>query len=444
MKGIVYLLLLIVFAFPMLLREGVISRFIGLTPEVLSLIASVVIAIRYAKTRRLIVHFKYLIAGSLFLIIAAFGVILNDINPGAIFAGIREYFKYVPFFIVHAVVVFSQEEVARQLKWVLGLSLLQFPVVVYQRFVQFAGTESGDPMRGTLSTSSSLSVVLICAVAMVIAFFLRRQLSRWAMITITVLLFVPTTLNETKATLVLLPIAAAIPAVIGTGGGRRTWRFMSTTVLAAALVTVYVGVYDELFRTSGRTITEFLSEGGQGGIGEYLYKGAGRAESLDSVWSDVGRIDALVLAWENLSDDIGTLALGRGLGSVYLGRVGQLSGEEAEKYVMLGATISSASNIVWEIGIGGAIVALAGCFLIFQDARMLSGAPGSLGALGSGWAAVTAIFVVGLFYKNFLHFNEIGYLFAYFSGYIAAARLRWETNKRAGIVLNGGFGSGAV
>ena len=55
--------------------------------------------------------------------------------------------------------------------------------------------------------SSMLSIFLICVVAVLMGMYLRKQITGKALAVLFLLLLIPTTINETKGTLVLLPIA---------------------------------------------------------------------------------------------------------------------------------------------------------------------------------------------------------------------------------------------
>ena len=321
MKIIIYLLFLIVFSFDILLREGVISRSIAMVPEVLSLTTCVMILVRVSRTKQLLIHPKYVIIFGLFATIAILGIILNHVPAGAIFAGIREYFKYFPFFLVPAAFEFSEQEINRQLKIVLGLALLQLPVVVYQRFVEFAGDLSGDNMRGTLNDSGTLSIVLLSVMAVVISFYLRKHLNRSVVLGILLILFLPTTLNETKVTLFLLPLVLIMPAYMTAKGFGRVKKVLPMIGMGMILMIGFVGIYNQYYRTSGETIGKFVENRG---VESYLFRGAKRGKIQNGALREIGRFDAIVLGFEHISSDIIKLIFGVGIGNLYQGTFGKI------------------------------------------------------------------------------------------------------------------------
>src|SRR5690606_8850613 len=92
------------------------------------------------------------------------------------------------------------------------LLLVQVPLAVYQRFFSFQNKmHTGDVVTGTVSGSHALSILLISCVSILAVLYLKRRLSLMPLLVATGFLLLPTMLNETKATLVMLPIAMLAP-----------------------------------------------------------------------------------------------------------------------------------------------------------------------------------------------------------------------------------------
>ena len=88
----------------------------------------------------------------------------------------RTFILGLPFFFLPAVYKFSDRDIAKQFKFLLICTIIQLPVAVYQRFIESKGLLSGDAVRGTLNNSSTLSVFLVCAIALLLAFLYTGQL----------------------------------------------------------------------------------------------------------------------------------------------------------------------------------------------------------------------------------------------------------------------------
>src|SRR5690606_3047772 len=131
---------------------------------------------------------------------------------GAVVAGLRNYFQVLPFLLLPAVHPFTRKDLKLQVVCLLGLLVIQSPLAVYQRFVQFAHRmHPGDPVAGMTTSSGVLSLLMICAIVVLLALYLRKTLSFPVMVAAVAAFFLPTTLNETKSTLILLPLAVLLP-----------------------------------------------------------------------------------------------------------------------------------------------------------------------------------------------------------------------------------------
>src|SRR5690606_20079669 len=128
--------------------------------------------------------------------------------------------------------------------------------------VQFADAmHSGDPVRGTLTTSSGMSLFLLAAITGVVILFLRGKLKLGALLLAAAWLFLPTTINETKATLFLLPAALLGPALLMRGGKRTLRRLLPLAAVGALAIVAFVGVYNYFiqFREYPDAIGDFIT-----------------------------------------------------------------------------------------------------------------------------------------------------------------------------------------
>ncbi|MGI9304295.1 MAG: hypothetical protein ACR2RB_16565 [Gammaproteobacteria bacterium] len=428
MKLIVYLLLISLFVTEYIAGlAGSAGRAIAWVPEMLSLAALILIVLRVIATKQFLVHPKYVVFFALFVLHVIAGVILNAVQPGAIVQGLRVYLKFFPFFLLPAVYLFSDQEMKNQLRLILLLAVLQFPIVIYQRFVLSAGLETGDYVVGSLGVSSILSIFLISTVAVLLPFLLNRRLNPILFVVLLFLLLAPTTLNETKGSFFLLPFAFVVPAIAFAAARRRIMIVLPVLAAGTLLMAAFLSVYNLSlgWREQGRSLTEFLDDKK---FIEYLYRESegNKAFMEKAVEDEVGRIDSYILAWKTLSRDFSKLLLGLGIGNVGPSFSRYLKGEYSERYAHLGPKISSISYLMWEVGLIGLALSLLGCYLVFGDARRLAFAPGVAGTFAQGWLAVVVIYVLSLAYKNILGFNVIGYLFWYFSGYVAVNALQWR------------------
>ena len=87
------------------------------------------------------------------------------------------------------------------------------------------------------------------------------------------------------------------------------------------------------------------------------------------------------------------------------------------------------SRLMLELGALGTLLIFTLFWLIYHDARVVARRRDDLmGALAAGWVGVTVVMGVCLVYKDVIVETAPSFLFWYFSGLIAAARMRVATN----------------
>lgn len=411
-----YLLFLSIFSLDYLsFNLGIIPRYLTLIPELFSVWVLIMLLFLAATNKSVAIKTRYIIFFSIFFLHILIGILLNLVPPGTIIAGLRVYFKCIPFFLLPAVYNFSDKQIENQIKFLLILALFQFPVAIYQKLVESRGVLSGDAVRGTLNTSSTLSIFLVCTIAILLAFFYKKKIRRLTFLAVLFLLFLPTTLNETKGTLILLPIALIVPSCFIPGIKTKIKKMLGVSAVFIVLISIFIPVYDHYMRPRwGHGIIDIYT------TREKLENSLLPSTSSHDIYR-VGRIDSILFAFTMLSEDPFKLWFGVGIGNASDSFLKGFSGEYAKyAYLIVGAM----SNLLWEIGILGVILFLLFCYLAFNDARKICGGEDISGAVALGWTGVVAVLVVSLFYNNYIHRNVIVYLFWYLTGYVAAQRYR--------------------
>ena len=91
---------------------------------------------------------------------------------------------------------------------------------------------SGDDVRGTIMDSGILSMFLICVALVLTGMMLKRRISIfWYAVGFLLLLF-PTTINETKVTVLFVPFGLFVTLVMGAERGKRL-RYAGLTLVRA-------------------------------------------------------------------------------------------------------------------------------------------------------------------------------------------------------------------
>lgn len=426
MQKIVYLQFFSIFFLDFLNKYGLLARQFTWIPDIIAAVLFVVVIILLVTRRVVNIHASYIIIFSILFLHILFSIILNEVPTGAIFQAIRNYFKYIPFFLLPIAYKFSNEEIENQLKLLGIMAVLQFPIALYQRFVEAAGSASGDAIRGTFGTSSLLSIFLICSFSLCIAFYIKKRMTSRTLFALCILLLIPTTINETKGTLFLLPFGLLIPALITGTVSEKIKRVLTASALGIVLMVAFITIYDQFLDTSKKADTgliDFLTR--ENRLEGYL---APHASGLRTNLPP-GRIDVILNPFKELYHDPVTLTFGLGPGNVSRSFLGsRFSGNYVEQY---GEQMYLAmSTLLWEFGILGTLLTLILWYLIYRDSRKVATNNDISGSLAVGWAGIIGVLTLSLLYKNIITSDTISFLFWYFSGYIAAKATEIERSRR--------------
>jgi cell division protein FtsW (lipid II flippase) len=412
-----------------LAQLGVLPGLARFLPELLSVLALVAVLLNGPHERFRYVATRYwLVFGALGAVVIC-GIIVNHVRPGTLFGGIRFYLRAIPFFFLPAVYAFSEPQLRTQLRWLLGIALLQLPVSLYQRHVvSVHGHWSGDPVSGTLTISSIMSIYLVCSTCVAAALTLRGRMSRSTFLLLFLLFAIPTSINETKSTVLLLPVGLVTTLLAGSPPGRRMRIGLSALGLLALFGVIYVPIYDHFAKVNNPypyTIEGFFSD--QRAVTRYVDQNTDLGTRREA-----GRWDSLSVPIETFAADPVHLAVGVGIGNGSASSLG--AGYTGEYQALFGRyTIeTSGAAFIVEIGLVGLLLVLVLYLLVFRDAlAVASESEDIVGSIALGWLGVTLIMAIAIFYKSLHYFESLSYLFWYFSGVVAAERMRlqWRANE---------------
>jgi hypothetical protein len=394
---------------------------IKFTPEVLSLIIAIWVLMEGVR-RGFSVSPKYWLAFGLVVFIIVCGVVTNSVGAGPVFAGMRSYLRAVPLFLVPAVFAFTDKQIQQQAKAVLALAMLQVPVASYQRYVIMAAHRySGDDVRGTVMDSGILSIMLICIALVLVGLFMRKQLTKAQFFPLFFLTLLPTTINETKATVVLLPIGLLTTIVAGSPRGQRLRIFGLGVSLLLVFGAVLIPVYDYMetynpykherslvdFFTKQEEFDRYMNAKGRTGIGST---------------KPVRRGDAIKIPLQYLAHDPVTFAFGLGFGNASHSNLGQnFVGTYNDLFKAF--VVTSFAVFLLEIGVFGVVLVFVLYALQFFDAVALSRSPNDLHAsIAIGWIGIVAVMAAATFYTPIHIFPTLSYLYWYFGGVVAFKR----------------------
>jgi hypothetical protein len=417
MQFLVYGIITSTLVFPYLGDEGYAPSFLAYAQELLAMAAAAVVVVAGVRQRfvNVLAAYWFIFAGLTVTLVC--GILTSGVEPGPIFAGIRAYVRAIPFFFLPAVVAFSPRQIKSQLVLILVFTLMQLPIALDQRYVTYArGYMSGDRTIGTLGDSSFLSIFLISVAGMLFAFMLRGFLSRTKAIILLILVLIPTLVNETKSTLILVPAALFAVAVVGATTNRFK-RVIVTALSLSLFFAAFVPVYDIFFKPRyGYGLVEFMTR--EGRVENYLERDVGVGS-----YETPGKVDAVTVAVRVLSREPALLAFGLGIGNVSDSALGaNFSGEHFQRYGHFVQT--GVAMLLWETGLLGTVLVFTLMAMLFLDALHVSRGDGFMAALALGTMGVITVVGLGLITATAMDSGALSYLFWYVTGIVAAERAR--------------------
>lgn len=422
MNKFILFTILTVTTFPFFVSEGWLPSTAKLLPELLSGVAALIVILLGVKSGFRDVRPVY---WGLFLaaaLVFACGAIANSLDPGPIVAGMRTYLRAIPFFLLPLVYRFSEGQIRTQLRLLLLVCLVQFPLALEQRLHSLSrNNTSGDDAFGTFMTTGFATVVAVSCACIVTAHYLRGRMSLALFLLLLLATLAPTAVNETKAAFVLLPIGMLATYLVTAKRGKRL-RNLATAVMAllvAGSVIVptynYFGVMREW---GGGTVQDYFLDPER--FHQYIFR-----DTTENDAGRPGRGTAVALAIHEMSRDPVNIAFGLGIGNASDSVLGPgFAGKYFDRYRAYLSTGLSA--MLFEVGFFGVALVIAISYAIYRDARnVASRDPTSLiSTLAAGWSAVTIVVTVAIGYVDHTSSAAITYLFWFFSGVIAGQRMR--------------------
>ncbi len=424
MNKLLYSLFISIFLFDYFSSSlGVVGRYITWIPELISILTILIVSGRFILGASRNVPPKWFLFLALFLLNIIIGIVINSVSAGPLIAGFRSYLKFIPLFLLPFAYHFSSQQIEGQLKVILFLFIIQTPVALYQRLVVSKGLLTGDLVKGTLGGSGQLTVALCAVIAIVISFYLAKKIQLKTAVIIFFILFIPMTINETKSTLILLPIALILPLYFSSHRIKVEQLIPMFALVIIAFIS-FIFIYDYFMRPRwGYGIIDFLTM--EGRTEGYLFKG----HDYDVYLGYVSKVDSFIIAFKTISDDLLRFCFGFGIGNVSEAFVPWLSGEYADKYSRFNVKTTALTLMLWELGVFGVILYYTLYIMTFKDAKGLSIKNNIIGTFSQGWRTVTVIIMVATAYTNFLQENVTAYLFWYFSGYIISENYWYKVNS---------------
>ncbi|HLW23741.1 MAG TPA: hypothetical protein VKT22_05190 [Steroidobacteraceae bacterium] len=408
-----------------LLELPLVLRFV---PEALSGVLIVYVAIAGTREHFRNVAPKYWLVFGTLIVLMLCGIFNNPSGSGPVLSAMRFYLRALPMFFLPAVLPMTARDLTRQLRWLLVLALVQFPIALYQRSIVLSqGRYTGDEVRGTVMDSGVLSIFEIGAACVLTGLLLRGRIRHRWFWPLFFLVLAPTTINETKVTVFLLPLGLLCTIMIGAEPGKRL-RYTGMGVAALVLFGfIFVPVYNLMEAhnpyKSQRDILNYFTNPDE--LARYLssdVSGVGTKK-------DVRRGDAMMVPLRFISSDPARLAFGLGLGAVAPSSFGKAF-EGPYFQLFKPFLITSLTFFIIECGVLGVLsIGFLHALLFFDTVYLSRHDPSFDGALAAGWSGVVVLMTVAITYTIVHEFTSVSYLFWYFSGTLCARRVVLERER---------------
>lgn len=394
---------------------GALGRLLNWSLEGVSISLLVLFFIKIARESEFAFPVKYIALLSIYILFLLCGAFANDVQAGAVFAGIRNNLKFIPFFLVAFIFFPTKAEIYVAFKFILAIALIQVPLALYQWYFGPKG-KTMDHVMGTLEISSYLSIFMIGCVVVLWANYLCGNVKPKVFFICTLVLLLPTTVNETKGTFFLLPLGFLVPALLFSFL-KGNLKLALVALLGGAAFTAFFGVATTVLLGDSLkyNLFDFVFKGD---FIDYLYLNADENSYMSwGLFNSVGRIDSIMFAIKYISKDAVTLMFGYGIGNV-ANSFSEITIGRYEEFWHLGPQITTVSIILWETGVIGLAIVIAGLVFIFRDAVRLARSD-DYRALGLGMVGLVAVYTLVLPYKNIFISDANCVLFWAFSGLVA-------------------------
>lgn len=419
MNALILVLFVTVSTAQYLAIEGWLPGMSKLVPDALSAVAVLLVILLGVQNRFRYVRPAYWLLFASMAIVMLFGAIANSLEPGPIVAGMRNYLRAIPFFLLPAVYLYSERQVGRQLSVLLAIALIQLPLALEQRLHALSrDNTSGDEAFGTLITTGYASVFAVCVACILTAMYLRNRLRAVPFFVLLLITLGPTAVNETKATFVLLPVGLIVVYLTTAAPGQRVRNLLASTmalIVAGAIIVPVYNYFGEMRQWGGGTAQDYFLDRER--FVSYVFREGGESSGKP------GRGTAMIVATKEISKDPVTFSFGKGIGNVSDSVLGpKFSGKYFDVY--RDYLTSGATSFLLEIGALGTALAIAIGLAIYRDARRVAANDDSLiGALAAGWTGVAIVTLLGIAYIDNTASAALSYVFWFYSGLIAARRM---------------------
>lgn len=308
-----------------------------------------------SKTNKYIISMLVLLSIHLLM-----SVVLNNSNPVLAFYSNRYIITGYTIYIAYKSYIYDDRAIDNTLKMIVIFAMLQIPVSLLQYFLAAGGQSNTlDTVTGTFTSYSDLVGFQTIAIGVLIV---ERQSGRAILQAnsyfLATLCLIPMLISNSK-TAVLFPMFMIGYLILKPARNRRLLSTIGQKLLMAVMMIITVMLFYKYFWINRYDIDRYSD---REYITNYYTREAGETTER------MGRLRSIIVAKELITEDTGSLLVGKSPGATQIATLLKMSGqyyEEVGRLAGLGRT--QISVIITEYGITGIVLLV---YMMYKFKRM--------------------------------------------------------------------------
>ena len=394
-----------------------------------SLFVPLLFNVLWNKDRNLSGTPPFLYFFGVFLLTLAFSTAITDPILGELMTNWRNYIAYWPVVLLVMSGVIRERQLSAMWRFLLLAAVVQLPVVMYQRFfiaTKSSWSSSWDAIVGTFpgneeasGASGAMALFLLSALIIAIALWRQKRLKTPILLVVAGAAIGSIALAEVKGVVLMVPLALGL--LYFKDMVRKPARTLLMIILGLGVTQMIFVGYNAMYYDDSRLSAIVSPEKPTSpleAIQNQLdpYKNSRRGVELSRA--------GLIQDWWSRNVEKGDFqhaVFGYGMGATQYSRIG--AGELVFKLPYFNASMTGTSTLLWETGLLGHLLFVAGMLTAARMASKLSSRPeipDEHQALLKAATVILVLLAIALPYKGVIFDTPpTQFLFMYALGYVA-------------------------
>lgn len=301
--------------------------------------------------------------------------LFSDVYLKNLIIALKNNFQFYPLIFLYFIMPFCNRFSVNLIKSVMIIAFIQLPISIAQYIFVVPIVKSDavskstgvlDAVNGTFGTSLKgggtgvlvfFSCIVLCGLLLAVS---RKMISRWKWLISSIVVISPMLINETKASFAFFMVGVFVIVIFD--NKIKTINKLKLFTISTAMVVLLLGATFSIYSMYGYSPEQVVKDTISYNFGS---KGYGKYR--------LNRFSSLTFWWDKNKDDLVTLFLGHGLDSTNEGTSGLSDiGSVAQRYPLYGTGLTTASQMLWEVGVLGSLLFLSVFVVCFCTCFKLS------------------------------------------------------------------------